>query len=199
LRSGQFWLAVGAEGARKNHTRLLEAYARLRGAGETAYPLVLFGSSGQPTDELGKLIESMRLTDAVQRLGYMEDKSLEWLYANCTAFCYPSLFEGFGLPVVEAMSLGAAILTSRVTSLPEVVGDAAILVDPFDVEAIYAGMRLMATDPSALSRLRSHALDRSAEFSWKRAAAEVLDVYRMLVDEYPRTSERKAVLGAVET
>src|SRR4029077_380083 len=101
-------------------------------------------------DARGTRIEARGLTSDVQRLGYVDDVSLQWLYENCTAFCYPSLLEGFGLPVVEAMSLGAAILTSSVASLPEVIGDTGILVDPFDVGAIYAGMRTLASDEPAL-------------------------------------------------
>src|SRR5205085_3117746 len=114
--------------------------------------------------ELDARIESLHLTGAVQRLGYVDDVSLQWLYENCTAFCYPSLLEGFGLPVVEAMSLGAAILTSSVASLPEVVGDAGILVHPFDVDAIYTGMRTLATDELAPGRLRAQALRRAKDF-----------------------------------
>src|SRR4030081_1097962 len=121
----------------------------------------------------------MELTNDVQRLGYVDDASLQWLYENCTAFCYPSLLEGFGLPVVEAMSMGAAVLTSSVTSLPEVVGDAGLLVDPFDVDAIHAGMRTLATEESALRQLRSRALMRAAQFSWRAAAAQVVDIYKM--------------------
>jgi glycosyltransferase involved in cell wall biosynthesis len=199
LRPGQFWLAVGTREPRKNCRRILEAYARLKAASDTDYPLVLFGAGGQTPGDLDQWIESLWLSPDVHRLGYVDDETLAWLYTNCAAFCYPSLFEGFGLPAVEAMSLGAAVLTSNVTSLPEVVGDAGILVDPFDVDAIAAGMRLLAQDSALVSELRARARVRSAEFSWRRAAAQVLDVYRTVLDEYPRTIERKAVLGAIET
>jgi len=196
LRPRQFWLAVGTTEPRKNHRRLIEAYARLRAAGETTYPLVLVGGSGWMMDELDAFIGARQLSDHVQRLGYVDDACLQWLYENCTAFCYPSLLEGFGLPVVEAMSLGAAVLTSNVSSLPEVVGDAGILVDPFDVAAIYAGMRALATDAAGLERLRAQARRRASTFSWRAAAAQIIDIYRMVLDEYPRTIERKPVLGA---
>src|SRR5205085_590969 len=109
LRSREFWLAVGTTEPRKNHLRLLEAYARLKATGATSYPLVLVGGSGWLMDDLGARIEALQLTDAVRRLGYVDDSWLRWLYENCIAFCYPSLLEGFGLPVVEAMSLGAAV------------------------------------------------------------------------------------------
>jgi len=193
----QYWLAVGTTEPRKNHERLIEAYARLKAAHETTYPLVLVGGDGWLTDGLGAHIESLQLNDDVQRLGYVDDASLQWLYENCAAFCYPSLLEGFGLPVVEAMSLGAAVVSSNVTSLPEVVGDAGILVDPFDVDAIYAGMRALATGEVALGQLRARALLRAQTFSWRAAAEQVFAIYCRLLEEYPRTIERKPVVGAV--
>jgi glycosyltransferase involved in cell wall biosynthesis len=197
LHPREFWLAVGTTEPRKNHFRLLEAYGRLAASGATTYPLVLVGGAGWLMDDLGARIEALGLVGHVQRLGYVDDPSLQWLYENCTAFCYPSLLEGFGLPVVEAMSLGAAVLTSSGTSLPEVMGDAGILVDPFDVEAIYAGMRVLAEDKARLARCRTAALARAQQFSWRTAANEVVDIYRMLLEEYPRSIERKPVLGAV--
>lgn len=199
LSARRFWLAGGLAEPRKNLDRLLEAYARLKMAGETWFPLVLFGGAGRPGDDLDRRLGQLGLSADVQRLGYVDDASLQWLYENCTAFCYASLYEGFGLPVVEAMSLGAAILTSNTTSLPEVVGDAGVMVDPFDVEAIYAGLRVLAADQPTLNRLRSKALVRAAKFSWRAAAGHVLDIYRMLMEEYPRTTERKALLGTVST
>ncbi|MGI9145259.1 MAG: glycosyltransferase family 4 protein [Chloroflexota bacterium] len=197
LQPREFWLAVGTTEPRKNHLRLLAAYARLRATHSATYPLVLVGGAGWMMDDLGARIESLGLVGHVQRLGYVDDLALQWLYQNCTAFCYPSLLEGFGLPVVEAMSLGAAVLTSSVTSLPEVVGDAGVLVDPFDVDAICAGMRLLAEDATRLARLRADALRRARQFSWRSAAAQVIDLYRALLEEYPRSIERKPVLGAV--
>jgi glycosyltransferase involved in cell wall biosynthesis len=197
LRPREFWLAVGTTEPRKNHIRLLEAYARLTAAGQTSHPLVLVGGSGWLMDDLGTQIEALHLANDVQRLGYVEDATLQWLYENCTAFCYPSLLEGFGLPVVEAMSLGAPVLTSNVSSLPEVVGDAGVLVDPFDVDAIHAGMRRLADDQALLDRLRGESRQRAQHFSWHAAASHVLEVYRMLLAEYPRSVERKPIVGAV--
>jgi glycosyltransferase involved in cell wall biosynthesis len=186
LRPGEFWLACGTDDARKNRPRLVQAYAKLRARGETSYPLVLFGG--------GKLEG-----DGVHQLGYVDDATLEWLYENCTAFVYPSLFEGFGLPVVEAMSLGAAVLTSNVASLPEVVGgDCALLVDPYDVDALYAELRKLATEPSVKDGLRHRGRERAKRFSWRRAAREVLEIYRQLTNEYAPDGERKALLGAAE-
>ncbi len=193
----RFWLAVGTTEPRKNQVRLLEAYARLRATQETTYPLVLVGGAGWMMDDLEARIESMQLSSYVQRLGYVDETCLQWLFENCTAFCYPSLLEGFGLPVIEAMSLGAAVLTSNVSSLPEVVGDAGVLVDPFDVDAIHAGMQRLATDRAFLERLRVESLHRAQQFSWRAAAAQVIEIYRMLLGEYPRSVERNPIAGAV--
>ncbi len=176
LRPGQFWLASGDTGARKNLAPLIQAHARLTATGETTLPMVVFGSSAQTA------------SPGVQALGYLDDASLSWLYANCFAFCYPSLYEGFGLPVVEAMSLGAPVLTSNATSLPEVVGESALLIDPGDPEALCAAMRRLAREPGLRQQLGAAARTRAAKFSWRIAAAQVLDVYRAVTTEYPRSS-----------
>ena len=201
LQPRHFWLCVGTSEPRKNQRRLLEAYARLRASGETSDPLVLVGGAGWLMDDLGEWIRELNLVGYVLRLGYVDDDSLAWLYAHCTAFCYPSLYEGFGLPVVEAMSLGAAVLTSRTTSLPEVIGDAGVLVDPADPDAIYTGLRALAGDESFRANLRDHARERAQGFSWARSAAQVLDIYNGLLagserrGSSPDSTERMAVLG----
>jgi len=199
LQAGHFWLAVGSAEPRKNLFRLLEAYARLRAAGESDDPLVIVGPRDNGPDDLDRQMAALQLDERyVQRPGYLDDASLAWLYAHCLAFCYPSLFEGFGLPAIEAMSLGAAVLSSDTTALPEVVGDAGLLVDPTDSHAIYAGLRALATDETLRTALRARALERAAGFSWPAAAAQVLDVYRMLSSDYPAPAERKTAVGAVE-
>jgi glycosyltransferase involved in cell wall biosynthesis len=199
LAPGAFWLSVGTTEPRKNQLRLIEAYARLRARGETTYPLVLAGGRGWLMDDLDARLAALDVHHAVVRLGYVDDAALQWLYENCTAFCYPSLLEGFGLPVVEAMSLGAAVLTSTSSALPEVVGDAGILVDPLSVDAIYAGLRTLAASAETRRTLQARARTHAAQFSWRTTARQVLDRYRALLDpEYPRSIERKTVVGAGE-
>jgi glycosyltransferase involved in cell wall biosynthesis len=193
LQPRHFWLTVGTSEPRKNQLRLLEAYARLQTAGHTADPLVLAGGSGWLMDDLIRRIEALELRNDIIQLGYVDDTSLGWLYENCRAFCYPSLLEGFGLPVVEAMSLGAAVLTSATTSLPEVVGDAGILVDPTDVDAIYAGLNNLATDDALVDGLRSQALQRATRFSWQAAARQVLAIYDTLGPKYSPHTERNGL------
>ncbi|WP_300157602.1 glycosyltransferase family 1 protein, partial [Solidesulfovibrio sp.] len=133
LSPGSFWLCVGTIEPRKNHERLFAAYAAwLRETGGDM-PLVLAGGRGWLMDDVARTVRELGIADRLVFTGYVSDAELAWLYASCHAFLYPSLFEGFGLPVLEAMSLGAAVVCSDATSLPEVAGDAAVLVDPLDV------------------------------------------------------------------
>ena len=198
LQPGAFWLTVGTPEPRKNHLRLLEAYAQLRARHETTDPLVLVGGGGWLTDALQQRIEALGLVSAVLQLGYVDDAQLQWLYEHCTALCYPSRFEGFGLPVIEAMSLGAAVVTSNVTALPEVVGDAGLLVDPLDVESIYAGLRQLATSVELRRQLGARALARAGAFTWQHTATDVLELYHRVISERAHALERKVVVGAVE-
>jgi glycosyltransferase involved in cell wall biosynthesis len=171
LQPGGFWLSVGTLEPRKNHARLLRAYARLRAARPTTPPLVIAGGRGWLIPDL------QRLPDQVILLGYATDAELHWLYANCFAFVFPSLFEGFGLPVVEAMSQGAAVVTSNSSSLPEVVGDAGLLVDPLDEDALCAALVELADDPGARAGLGARARERAQRFTWRAAAEAVRATY----------------------
>ena len=125
-----FWLSVGTLEPRKNHEKLIRAYSLLKAKHGQTFPLVLAGARGWLMQDFEKELDSLNLQNDIIILGYIDDPTLQWLYQNCFAFVYPSLFEGFGLPVLEAMSLGAAVLTSNFSSLPEIVGEAAILIDP---------------------------------------------------------------------
>jgi glycosyltransferase involved in cell wall biosynthesis len=110
--------------------------------------------------------------------GYISDEDLPVLYSAATAFVFPSLYEGFGLPPLEAMACGTPVLCSNASSLPEVVGDAALLFDPEEPEAIAEALRTTAKDAALRERLRVEGLRRAAEFSWDRAARETVEVYR---------------------
>lgn len=176
-----FWLSVGTLEPRKNLRHLLRAFARLRNETGESRPLVLAGGAGWKEEGLESFVSELGLRDAVRFLGYVDDPALRWLYGHCFAFVYPSLVEGFGLPVVEAMSLGAAVVTSNSSSLPEVVGPAALLVPPEDEAAIAAVMGRLSSDAALRDRLRSAARDRALRFSWDKAAREVLDVYGEVV------------------
>jgi glycosyltransferase involved in cell wall biosynthesis len=194
LEPDRFWLCVGTLEPRKNHVRLLEAYARLRSEFEGCYPLVLAGGDGWLMDKFEDRLVEFGLTPTdVIRLGYVDDSELAWLYANCFAFCYLSNFEGFGLPVAEAMSMGAAVIASNTTSLPEVVGRAGLLVDPQDVQAITAAMRRLLMQPAERESLRALGMEQAATFSWKHAAARVLEIYGCVLADHKPTFEIKAL------
>lgn len=178
LSSGKFWLSVGTLEPRKNVRRLLQAYSLLRERNLTDLPLVMAGGKGWLEEELPDYISGLGLKEAVHLLGYVSDLQLNWLYRHCFAFVYPSMFEGFGVPVLEAMSLGVAVIASNRTSLPEIVGDAGLQVDPEDIEALIEAMSRLQKDSVLRGDLQQRALVRSGLFSWERMAREVLKVYK---------------------
>ena len=179
----QFWLNVGTLEPRKNHRRLLQAYARLKAHLGQTYPLVLAGGRGWLMDDFEKSLDSLDLRQDVILLGYVDDAALQWLYQNCFAFVYPSLFEGFGLPVLEAMGLGAAVITSNVSAIPEIVRSAGAMIDPTDEERIFRAMLQLIEQENWRTSLRQASLARATLFSWDRAARKVLDVYAQVLSD----------------
>jgi len=178
-----FWLNVGTLEPRKNHRRLLQAYARLKSHLGQTYPLVLAGGRGWLMDDLEKSLDSLDLRQNVIMLGYVDDATLQWLYQNCFALVYPSLFEGFGLPVLEAMSLGAAVITSNVSAIPEIVGSAGVMIDPTAEEGIFRAMLQLIEQENWRTSLRQAALAQATLFSWDRTARKVLDVYAQVLSD----------------
>jgi len=162
-----FVLAVGTLEPRKNLERLMEAWISLSSDERAGHELLLVGPTGW---EAESILERAGSSPDVRTLGHVSDDELAALYAGCSVFAYPSLYEGFGLPVLEAMSAGAAVLTSSVSSLPEVAGDAALLVDPRDVPAIAHGLRSLIQDTDLRNRLGTAGRARAAEFSWESTA-----------------------------
>lgn len=178
IEAGRFWLTVGTLEPRKNLRRLLSAYAAFRREAEDVFPLVLAGGKGWMEGDLADFIERLGISDRVRVLGYVSDLVLRDLYRACRAFVYPSLYEGFGLPVLEAMSLGAPVIASETTSIPEVTGDAAILVDPKKEEEIAAALAHLATDSEKRRELSERGRARACGFSWPMSAEAVIDAYR---------------------
>ena len=160
--------------------RLVRAYCRLASELEDVPPLVLAGGRGWLHERLEQELAEPVARGLVVRLGYVTDAELEWLYANCFAFAFPSLFEGFGLPVVEAMSLGAPVVVSNTTSMPEIVGDAGLQVDPWNEDSLFLALRSLTRGEVDRDELRQRSLTRAREFSWRRAAEQVLDIYGAL-------------------
>jgi alpha-1,3-rhamnosyl/mannosyltransferase len=169
-----FVLAVGTLEPRKNLPRLVGAYASLPAALRERHPLVVVGALGWETGPTLRALGS--LGDRCVALGYVSDAALLELYRRCAVFCYPSLGEGFGLPVLEAMAMGAPVLTSDRSSLPEVGGDAAVYVDPTDPASIAAGLVGVLGDEALRARMAARGLERAAEFSWAGFAENVFDV-----------------------
>jgi glycosyltransferase involved in cell wall biosynthesis len=173
-----FWLSVGTLEPRKNHEKLIKAYSLLKARHGQILPLVLAGARGWLMQDFEKELDSLNLKKDIIILGYIDDPTLQWLYQNCFAFVYPSLFEGFGLPVLEAMSLGAPIISSEVTSIPEIVGPAGILVNPLSEKAIYDAMSKLAKYGELRMDLKRAAIRQASQFSWKSAASKVLQCYQ---------------------
>lgn len=177
LQPNGFWLNVGTIEPRKNHRRLIAAYARLKAHLGRTFPLVLVGQPGWLMEDLEQLVNTLGLRHDLMQLGYVDDATLRWLYEHCFALIYPSLFEGFGLPVLEAMTLGAPVIASSVSSLPEIVGTAGVLVDPFSEEAIFKAMLKLCVGEFDREALRDMARQRARSFSWETAARAVLELY----------------------
>lgn len=174
---GGYWLNVGTIEPRKNQRRLVEAYARylaLRGA---PMPLVLAGGKGWLMEDFQKHLSELGIDAQIVMTGYVSDDELVWLYRNCYANLYPSLFEGFGLPVLEGMQFGAPTLTSNCTSIPEVAGNAAILLAPEDIEGWAQAMLRLAGSRSERDRLSAAALEQAGRFDWKHSTAALLELY----------------------
>jgi glycosyltransferase involved in cell wall biosynthesis len=170
-----FVLAVGVLQPRKNLPRLVRAFARV--VDRVPHRLLLVGKPGWATEELHAAIERGRLGGRVQFTGYVPDADLPALYAAADLFAYPSLYEGFGLPPLEAMACGTPILTANTTSLPEVVGDAAVSVDPTDEAALAAALEELLRSPEQRAELRERGFARAARFSWQETARRTLAVY----------------------
>lgn len=180
LRDRGFVLSVATLEPRKNLLRLIDAYARLSPALRAAYPLVLVGGSGWQNDDLLARIRSMELAGEVIRTGYLPRGQVLDLYASAAVFAYPSLYEGFGLPVLESFASATPVLTSNVASLPEVSGGAAIEVDPHSIEAIGDGLVRLLEDDALRARHTQLGLSRARQFSWARCAEQTLNAYRCL-------------------
>ena len=176
---GRYFLALGNLQPRKNIGRLVEAFADLSSQAElNDVHLVIAGKALWRESEIYAAVAQAQLTNRVHFIGYVADADLPTLYSGALAFVYPSLYEGFGLPPLEAMACGAPVICTNVASLPEVVGDAALLITPTDVDDLARALHALATDADLRARLTVQGAHRAAQFSWRRCAEETLAVYR---------------------
>ncbi len=169
-------LYVGTIQPRKNVARMIQAYTALAKEHSLPWDLVLAGSAGWLSEPIFDLVRNSRFADSIHLTGYVPEENLPPLLAGATFFCYPSLFEGFGLPVLEAQTAGVPVMTTYSSSLPEVAGDAAILVDPTDVDAIAAAMLRLSQDEELRQSLIAAGYQNVKRFSWDKAAHETLAV-----------------------
>lgn len=175
-----FALFVGRVEPRKNPIRMLEAYAEFRDRTGGAVKLVIAGGLTWSKGEAMETIDRLGIDKDIHRLGHVEHHELPWLYASAEMTVFPSLWEGFGLPLVEAMRCGSPTITSDVSCLPEVAGGASVLINPDDSSSIADAMVAVHESPEKRSELRGKGLKRGMEFSWRRCAEETLEVYRSM-------------------
>ena len=177
-----FVLAVGTLEPRKNLPRLVEAYRLLDESLQRERPLVVVGALGWETGETLRALRA--LGEHCTMLGHVSDAALAELYRRCAVFCYPSLGEGFGLPVLEAMAAGAAVLTSNVSSLPEVGGEAVAYADPRDAGEIARVLGGLLDDESLRTRLAADARERARQFTWERFAELTLHTLKRAAGDH---------------
>lgn len=189
----QFILCVGTIEPRKNISGLLQAFAHLLdkyAPGDVC--LAIAGGKGWLYEETLELVKKLNLESRVVFLGRVPDEELHQLYVAARCHIHPAYYEGFGLPPLEAMACGTPTIVSNISSLPEVVGDAALLVDPRDIEEIAVAMQRLLTDEDLHVELSEKGLQRARVFSWERAAARTLDVYRKVAEPRRATSRQPA-------
>ncbi len=174
----EYLFYVGKLEARKNIVRLIEAFSRMIAETDFQGDLVLAGRRYWDLDGIDDAVREFGVKDRVRELGYVPDDHLAPLFSACEFFVFPSLWEGFGFPVLEAMACGAPVVTSDVSSLPEIAGDAAVLVDPHSTDSIASGMIDMVKSPELMNQRSKRGLERAAEFTWERTARETVSVYK---------------------
>ncbi|MCS7222001.1 MAG: glycosyltransferase family 1 protein [Anaerolineae bacterium] len=180
----RFVLYLGTLEPRKNVTAAIEAFARwVKATGDRQVRLVVAGAKGWYFQTIFARVRALSLGDRVLFPGYVPAAELPAWYQAAEVFIYPSLYEGFGLPPLEAMACGTPVITSNTSSLPEVVGDAALLVDPYDVEAIAEALARLLEDAELRQRLREAGLARARLFSWERTARETVAAYRLALGQ----------------
>ncbi len=176
-----FILSVGTVQPRKNYERLIEALAALP-ADLHGVHLVIAGGRGWLQESIFAAVKRLGLKDRVHFIGFADDADLPALYSAARCLAFPSLYEGFGLPVLEAMACGTPVVTSNVSSLVEVAGDATLLVDPFSVEQITAALTRLLKDEALRTTLVERGYTQASRFTWEKAAVQLRDVYHQLLE-----------------
>jgi glycosyltransferase involved in cell wall biosynthesis len=186
--ASQFILAVGNLQPRKNLMRLVDAYRNLLTQGLDNHQLVLVGKDALRSNEFRAQVRDLVEAGRLALTGYVPESELPALYSAASAFVYPSMYEGFGLPILEAMACGAPVITSACSSMPEVAGDAAVLVDPTRIDRIAAALHTVLTQPALADELRRRGQARAVEFTWDATARRTAEVYRSTLRAVKRAS-----------
>ncbi|HIJ95414.1 MAG TPA: glycosyltransferase family 4 protein [Desulfuromonadales bacterium] len=175
-----YFLYIGKLDPRKNIARIVEAFSIFKQETGSDWKLLLIGKRTRLMDDLGTLICQSGLDGHVIQPGYIANEDLPVLYGEARGFIFPSICEGFGIPVIEAMACGTPVITSNGSSLPEITADAALLVDPYDVNAIAHAMQKLYDDESLVEKLHVRGLQRAKYFSWEKTAIQTLAAYRKI-------------------
>lgn len=181
LQYRRYVLCVGTLEPRKNLQVAIRAYAALPAAFRKRHPLVTVGMKGWLTSNLESIMQPLIATGGLRPLGYTTDDALASLYAGALVLVYPSLYEGFGLPPLEAMASGTPVIVSNRSTLPEVVGDAGVIIDAEDESGLREALLRFDEDPDFWRGRAAACLDQSSRFSWQRCAQQTLDVYRKVL------------------
>lgn len=176
IGTAPFVLCVGTVQPRKNYSRMIEALARLRANGHRL-ELVIAGGKGWLEDAMYQTIARTGMQPYVHLVGFVADADLPTLYSAAECFAFPSLYEGFGLPILESMACGTPVITANTSSLPEVAGDAALLVDPHDGAALAAGIARILTDATLRAALIARGYEQIKAFTWANAARQLHEIY----------------------
>jgi len=183
LSHGRYLLAVGTLEPRKNLARAITAFCALPKETRKHYPLAIAGMKGWLNHEFEAAITQLVDAGEAKILGFVPDESMNALYAGARLLVYPSIYEGFGLPPLEAMASGTPVITANCSSLPEVVGDAGIQIDPYDCDAIHAALASLIEDDGLHQRLSQASIQRAKTFTWRRTAEETLKIFEDLSAE----------------
>ncbi|MBN2303015.1 MAG: glycosyltransferase family 4 protein [Anaerolineae bacterium] len=174
-------LSIGTVQPRKNYARLIEALAAL-GPAYTDTHLVIVGGRGWLDSPIYRAVDDFGMAGRVHFTGFVQDEDLPALYSDACCLAYPSLYEGFGFPVLEAMACGTPVVTSTISSMPEVAGDAALMVDPYDVEALTDALRqLLVCDSLHAADMVARGFEQAARFTWARVAQQLRAVYERVL------------------
>ena len=181
----RYILYLGNLEPKKNLPHLLRAFAEARRSGHITHRLVLAGQKAWRTDELHRTLRKKRLQQSVMLLGGIPEEDLPALYSGASCFVFPSLYEGFGLPPLEAMACGTPVITTRAGALPEVVGNAALTLSSGDTRELRIAVEKVAANQFLRNRLRAYGLERAKQFTWERTAQETVKVYKEVLNEAP--------------